>query len=109
MPPVSDPDAAASPGVGDDLDDGSRPPGPPGAPEVTDFDAEEATVRWTPPEEEAEAELTGYFVEYLLVSSSGKGEQDAWEEYPQRVKPAKRPSVKVTGLDEGNKYQFRVR
>ncbi len=94
----------------DPFDDGSRPPQAAKGVEVADFEASEATLRWRPPEDDGGLAITGYFVEFRKVGGGAQQQQDGeeWEEYPEKVKPAKRPTAKVTGLDTGAKYEFRV-
>ena len=87
----------------DDFDSSSRPPRPPTDVEVSDYDATEATVVWkAPAEEDGDLALTGYLVEYR-----SKGEEE-WTEHLERIKPTKRLTAKVGGLNTGDKYQFRV-
>lgn len=75
------------------------PPSPPGKPVVTDITENAATVAWTLPKSDGGSPITGYYLERREVT--GK-----W------VRVNKTPLVdlkfRVTGLYEGNTYEFRV-
>ena len=78
----------------------SGPPGPPEAPEVSDITKESCVLTWKPPAKDGGSPVTGYYIEKKQTTSQ------RW------VKVKKAPisdlTYKVTDLDEGNDYEFRV-
>lgn len=76
-------------------------PGPPGAPEATDWDRHFVELKWTAPTKDGGSPITGYIVE--------KREQGAtrWIKAAEFRTPECKG--KVESLDEGVTYQFRVR
>lgn len=75
-------------------------PGAPGTPEATDWDKDHIDLRWTPPANDGGSPITGYIIEKK-------------EEGTNRWVKAGEAGLDCKGtagdLDEGQKYQFRVR
>lgn len=76
-------------------------PGPPGQPEVTDWDKDHVDLKWTPPLKDGGSPITGYIVEKREKGTTRwvKG----CEVGPQTTKAT------VDNLDEGVEYEFRVK
>ncbi|OZC09937.1 hypothetical protein X798_03043 [Onchocerca flexuosa] len=74
-------------------------PGKPGRPEITDYDVDKIDITWQPPVEDGGAPVEEYIIE---MKDPIKQE---WKE------TARSPttSATITGLKEGNEYQFRVK
>ncbi|CAH1969101.1 unnamed protein product [Acanthoscelides obtectus] len=76
-------------------------PGPPGTPEVTDWDKDRVDLRWTPPTNDGGSPITGYVIEKKEKGS------------PKWIKAGETgphdTSATVGDLDEGVEYEFRVR
>jgi len=78
-----------------------EPPGPPGLPEITDFDETSVQLKWDKPLRDGGAPITGYIIEMRP-----KGSPD-WKECGKV--DGNNPKGPVEGLTEGEKYEFRVR
>ncbi|GBN20312.1 Twitchin, partial [Araneus ventricosus] len=76
-------------------------PGPPGLPEITDYDTDFVNLKWEPPKRDGGAPITGYVVE--------KKDKYSTDWTPVKEVEGNIPQAKVTGLNEGDKYEFRVR
>jgi predicted phage tail protein len=75
--------------------------GPPGLPEIADWDEKHVDLKWTPPKKDGGAPITGYVVEMKEKSSSN------WEPVLETNSP--KPEAKVEGLEKGKQYQFRIK
>lgn len=78
------------------------PPGAPGTPDITGYDSNMVSLKWNPPRDDGGSPILGYVIERFEKRGGGD-----WA-------PVKMPLVKgteavVTGLHEGETYQFRVR
>ncbi|KAF2885739.1 hypothetical protein ILUMI_20443 [Ignelater luminosus] len=76
-------------------------PGKPGTPEITDWTADRVDLKWTAPKNTGGAPIIGYVVEKKEKFST------SWDEILTTYTPD--TDAQVTGLKEGNTYQFRVR
>ncbi|XP_025833492.1 twitchin isoform X4 [Agrilus planipennis] len=76
-------------------------PGPPGTPEVTDWDKDHVDLKWTPPIKDGGSPITGYIIE-KREKGSPKWTKAA-EVGPHETKGT------ADNLDEGVEYEFRVR
>lgn len=76
-------------------------PSPPGAPEILAVGKDFATIEWLKPESDGGSEVTNYLIEFR----ERKGVR--WIKV-NRDSILKDTSFKVTGLHEGNIYQFRI-
>lgn len=76
-------------------------PSPPGAPEILAVGKDFATIEWLKPESDGGSEVTNYLIEYRERKSV------RWIKV-NRDSILKDTSFKVTGLHEGNIYQFRI-
>ncbi|MCP9266046.1 Twitchin [Dirofilaria immitis] len=74
-------------------------PGKPGRPEITDYDTDRIDIAWQPPAEDGGASIEEYIIEIKDPVTQ------EWKE------TARSPttSAEITGLKEGNEYQFRVK
>ncbi|XP_072047556.1 myomesin-3-like [Amphiura filiformis] len=75
-------------------------PEAPGKPEVSNIDATQMTVSWTPPESDGGSPITGYYVERKDTTSS------KWVKVNKT--PVKETTLRVKDLTERAEYQFRV-
>lgn len=75
-------------------------PSPPGAPELVDWTANQVDLKWKEPVSDGGTPITGYIIEKKDKYST------MWEKALERDVPV--CSGLVTGLIEGNEYQFRV-
>lgn len=75
-------------------------PGAPGAPDIVDWDEHRADLKWTPPTNDGGAPITDYIIE-----KKSKHDRD-WKECVQ-VGP--NCEATVTGLKEGEEYEFRIK
>ncbi|XP_023314705.1 twitchin isoform X11 [Trichogramma pretiosum] len=75
-------------------------PSPPGAPEFVDWTANQVDLKWKEPVSDGGAPITGYIIEKKDKYST------MWEKAAERDVPV--CSALVTGLIEGNEYEFRV-
>ncbi|TMS38626.1 hypothetical protein L596_005310 [Steinernema carpocapsae] len=78
------------------------PPGAPSTPDVTGYDSNQVSLKWNPPRDDGGAPITGYVIERFEKRGGGD-----WA-------PVKRAifngtEATITGLAEGETYQFRVR
>ncbi|KAJ1363943.1 Twitchin [Parelaphostrongylus tenuis] len=76
-------------------------PGKPYAPEVTDWDADRVSLEWQPPDSDGGAPITEYIIE-----KKGKHGRE-WQECGKVS--GDETAATVTGLKEGEEYQFRVK
>lgn len=99
-----------------DLNEGATPPAPPLALEVTGFDSTSASLKWKPPTDDGGLPITAYVIEFHPVKRGGVSgsdqeggaeENEEWLE-SERIKPTKFPNGMATGLETGEKYEFRV-
>ena len=67
---------------------------------MTDWDRDRVEIEWTPPESDGGSPLERYVVEK-------KGPSGEWE-YATEV-PSDQTKALITGLKEGQQYQFRVK
>ena len=63
--------------------------------------ADKASVTWKPPANDGGAPITGYLLEYRKVGDS------KWNA-ANKDKPVEELNMQVSGLIEGNEYEFRV-
>ncbi|KAK7065507.1 Immunoglobulin like [Halocaridina rubra] len=76
-------------------------PGPPGLPDITDYDETSVQLKWDPPIRDGGAEITGYVIE-MKPKNSDKFVECGKVQGNKCQGPVK-------GLTEGEKYEFRVR
>ena len=76
-------------------------PGPPGMPRIEDYDKDFVNLKWEPPIRDGGAPITGYIIE--------KKEKYATEFTPCAEIHGNVCQGKVKGLNEGDKYEFRVK
>ncbi|UYV79450.1 unc-22 [Cordylochernes scorpioides] len=76
-------------------------PGAPGLPTIKDYDKDFVQLAWDPPLRDGGAPITGYIIEKKDKYSSD------WVQAAEVH--GSMPTGKVTGLNEGDKYEFRVR
>lgn len=76
-------------------------PGPPGAPEITGYNTTSVSLKWTPPKDDGGSPVTGYVIE--------KFEKDGADWTPVNTFPITACENTVTGLFNGQTYQFRVK
>lgn len=75
-------------------------PDKPGRPEPTDWDKDFVDLRWTPPKSDGGAPIEKYIIQ--MRDKSARGWTDA------ATVPGDRTSGKVTNVEEGHEYEFRV-
>ncbi|RZF42380.1 hypothetical protein LSTR_LSTR004188 [Laodelphax striatellus] len=80
--------------------DPHSPPSSPGAPEVVDWSQNHADLVWKEPESDGGSPITGYIIEKKDKYGG------IWEKALETSGPT--PQAVVSGLVEGNDYQFRV-
>ncbi|KAK6110371.1 Fibronectin type III domain family protein [Brugia pahangi] len=76
-------------------------PGPPSTPEITGYSRNQINLSWNPPSNDGGSPIIGYVIEKFE-----KGDND-WT--PVKMRSTKNTKAIVTGLIEGETYQFRVR
>uniref|UniRef100_A0AC34GPF1 Twitchin n=1 Tax=Panagrolaimus sp. ES5 TaxID=591445 RepID=A0AC34GPF1_9BILA len=79
------------------------PPGAPSTPEVTSYDSNLVALKWTPPRDDGGAPIIGYVVERFEKRGGGD-----WAPV-QNLGLVRGTEALITGLHEGETYQFRVR
>ncbi|CAK5074870.1 unnamed protein product [Meloidogyne enterolobii] len=79
------------------------PPGPPSTPEITAYDTNMVALRWNPPRDDGGSPITGYIVERFEKRGGGD-----WAPV-KSLGICRLTSANVTGLAQGETYQFRVR
>lgn len=77
------------------------PPGPPSTPEITGYSRNQISLSWNPPHNDGGSPILGYIVE--------KFEKDGNNWTPVKMRLIKNTEATVTGLIEGETYQFRIR
>lgn len=82
------------------LPDINKPPAKPGIPDVYDWDAEWAELRWAPPVSDGGRAITGYQIEKRKKDGVAK-----WI----RIGETPQNEFRAPNLDEGDEYEFRVR
>uniref|UniRef100_A0A1I7S352 non-specific serine/threonine protein kinase n=1 Tax=Bursaphelenchus xylophilus TaxID=6326 RepID=A0A1I7S352_BURXY len=80
-----------------------NPPGAPSTPEVTGYDTNMVALKWNPPRDDGGAPILGYVVERFEKKGGGD-----WAPVPG-MPMVRLTSCNVTGLADGETYQFRVR
>lgn len=75
-------------------------PGKPGRPEPTNWDKDFVDLKWTAPESDGGAPIEKYIVQ--MRDKAGRGWTNAL------TVPANQTQGKVTNVDEGHEYEFRV-
>lgn len=75
-------------------------PGKPGRPEIKDWDKDFVDLTWEPPKSDGGAPITQY-----TVQMRDKGTR-TWVD--ACTVPGDRPAAKVTNVEEGHEYEFRV-
>ncbi|XP_072180962.1 twitchin-like [Diadema setosum] len=75
-------------------------PGAPGVPEASKITEETMTLSWAAPSSDGGSPITGYYVE--------KKDRSAVRWSPVNYESHDTTTMKVTGLVEGNEYEFRV-
>uniref|UniRef100_A0A0N5D1Z0 non-specific serine/threonine protein kinase n=1 Tax=Thelazia callipaeda TaxID=103827 RepID=A0A0N5D1Z0_THECL len=81
--------------------DSFDPPGPPSTPDVTGYDRNQISLSWKPPQNDGGSPILGYIIEKFEKSGSD------WVAIKTRL--IRGTETTVTGLMEGETYQFRVR
>lgn len=77
-----------------------KPPMKPGVPDVFDWDAEWADLRWAPPVSDGGKPITGYQIEKRKKDGASK-----WI----KIGETSLNEFRAPNLDEGDEYEFRVR
>jgi len=75
-------------------------PGKPGTPDIIDYDNESVELKWGSPKSDGGAPIEKYIIE-----KKDKNKKD-WEKAGEV--PGDKTTGKVSGLQEGNEYQFRI-
>uniref|UniRef100_A0A0N5A493 non-specific serine/threonine protein kinase n=1 Tax=Parastrongyloides trichosuri TaxID=131310 RepID=A0A0N5A493_PARTI len=75
-------------------------PGKPSEPEITDWDTDRVSLKWDPPDNDGGAPITQYIIE-----KRNKHSRD-WQECGKVT--GQDTETTVTGLKEGEEYQFRI-
>lgn len=78
-----------------------NPPGAPSTPEVTGYDTNQISLKWNPPRDDGGSPIIGYVVE--------KFEKKDGEWTPVKMPMVRGTEATITGLSEGEIYQFRIR
>uniref|UniRef100_A0AC35TXM9 Ig-like domain-containing protein n=1 Tax=Rhabditophanes sp. KR3021 TaxID=114890 RepID=A0AC35TXM9_9BILA len=79
-----------------------RPSAPEGPLEVDDLSPETCTLNWKAPKDDGGSPITNYIIEKCHVGRSG---QETWTKVSSFTR---NPNITVTGLDENEKYNFRI-
>lgn len=74
-------------------------PDKPGQPQVTDWDKDHVDLEWTPPKKDGGSPITDYIIEK-------KPRFGQWEKAGEVT--SFKPAARITGLKEGEEYEFRV-
>ena len=77
-------------------------PDPPGKPEAMDVTKHSVSLVWSRPKHDGGSKLIGYYMEYTKVP------EDKWTRCNANCMNIQTESYVVSGLDEGQQYQFRV-
>uniref|UniRef100_A0A8D8XJT9 Twitchin n=1 Tax=Cacopsylla melanoneura TaxID=428564 RepID=A0A8D8XJT9_9HEMI len=99
----SEPNQFAKPVVAKDPWD---EPSKPNNVEVVDWDKDHADLKWTRPENDGGAPITGYIIEFKEIGSDGKFDKD-WQ--PGKTIDGDITAATIEGLKEGTQYEFRIR
>ena len=75
-------------------------PGQPGTPEIMGTDKSSVALKWSPPTMDGGAPVSGYIIEYRRRGSF------QWKR--ANSIPCEEATFSVTGLKEGEEYEFRV-
>eukprot|EP00096_Caligus_rogercresseyi_P016211 TRINITY_DN878_c0_g1_i1.p1 TRINITY_DN878_c0_g1~~TRINITY_DN878_c0_g1_i1.p1 ORF type:complete len:1596 (-),score=294.53 TRINITY_DN878_c0_g1_i1:195-4982(-) len=86
-----------------DLNDGTSCPQEPLSLEITDFDASSASFKWKAPLSDGGSPVNGY----ILQSRKAKGKDNEWVS-GDKIKPTKYLNGKLSDLESGTRYEFRV-
>lgn len=78
----------------------SDEPGKPGRPELKDWDKDFVDLAWTPPKSDGGAPIEKYIIQ--MRDKAGRGWVDAC------TTPGDRTTGKVTNVEEGHEYEFRI-
>lgn len=79
-----------------------NPPGAPSTPEVTGYNTNQISLKWNPPRDDGGSPITGYVIEKFEKKGGGE-----WA--PVKMGLIRGTEATVTGLAEGETYQFRIR
>ncbi|KHN73749.1 Twitchin [Toxocara canis] len=79
-----------------------NPPGAPSTPEVTGYDTNQISLKWNPPRDDGGSPVIGYVVEKFEKKGGGE-----WA--PVKMPLIRGTEATITGLAEGETYQFRIR
>ncbi|KAK1902396.1 Titin, partial [Dissostichus eleginoides] len=75
---------------------------PPGKPEVMDVTKHSVSLVWSRPTNDGGSKLIGYYMEYMKLP------EEKWTRCNANCMSIQSESYTVSGLDEGQQYQFRV-
>lgn len=78
------------------------PPGAPSTPEVTGYDTNRVSIKWNPPRDDGGSPILGYVIEKFEKKGGGD-----WA--PVKMPLVRGTEATISGLAEGETYQFRIR